>query len=168
MPTRPLLERIDADWRRVRPGLDPTPMRRIILLARTAAQLARAVEQVQGHHGLNSAQADLLFTLYRSAPAEGLTPGDLAALSAITPASITNRLDTLTERGLISRETDPADARSRRVQLTAAGRDRVEALLPDHLRNEQRLLSTLSEPEQTELERLLLKLVVGMEGREES
>ncbi|MFC4639711.1 MarR family winged helix-turn-helix transcriptional regulator [Deinococcus hohokamensis] len=164
MQTRPLLERIDRDWRAAQPGLDPSPMRRVILLARTASQLARGVEQVQGRHGLNGAQADLLFTLYRSAPPEGLTPGDLASLSAITPASTTNRLDTLEERGLVHRGPDPADARSRRVRLTPAGRAQVEALLPEHLRNEERLLSVLSEAEQAELERLLLKLVNGLEG----
>ncbi|MDO4263730.1 MAG: MarR family transcriptional regulator [Deinococcus sp.] len=163
MKTRPLLGRIDTDWRARRPGLDPTPMRRLILLARTARAAAEAVEQTQLRHGLNSAQADLLLTLYRSAPAEGLTPSQLTELSAVSASSVTNRLDRLTAEGMIERRTDPQDARARRVSLTSAGRQRVEALLPDRLAGEERLLSALSETEQAELERLLLRLVDALE-----
>ncbi|MFC6617894.1 MarR family winged helix-turn-helix transcriptional regulator [Deinococcus radiophilus] len=164
MKTRPLLERIDRDWRTRRPDLDPTPMRRLILLARTARAAAERIEAGQGRHGLNSAQADLLLTLYRSAPPEGLTPGQLTGLSAISPSSVTNRLDRLAAEGLIKRLPDPADARVRRVQLAEAGRQRVEQLLPDHLAGERALLSALTEAEQAELEQLLLRLLDRLEA----
>lgn len=164
MDTRALLTRIRSDWVATRPGLEPTPMLRLILLARAARLAADRVERVQHQHGLNHAHTDLLFTLYRSAPPEGLTPMELTRLAAVTPSSITNRIDGLEAQGLVERTPHPTDARSRRVRLTPAGRARVEALLPEHLGNETELLAGLSEAEQQELDRLLLKLVGHLEG----
>ena len=43
---------------------------------------------------------------------------------------MTNRLDRLEERGLVRRNQDPADARSVRVQITAAGKKCVDARWP--------------------------------------
>ncbi len=163
MSTRRHVQRIHDDWRRVRPDLDPTPMRRLILLNLTARLALDQIERTQQTHGLNLAQADLLLTLYRSAPDQGLTPGELTNLIAITPASITNRLDRLEHDNLIARTPDPHDARARRVRLTSEGRARVEALLPDHLGNEERMLAGLTDAEHADLERLLLKLAGHLE-----
>jgi DNA-binding MarR family transcriptional regulator len=44
---------------------------------------------------------------------------------------MTNRIDHLEQRGLVRRRPDPTDARSVRVQLTAAGRRRVDHALRD-------------------------------------
>ena len=163
MNTRTRLNRIRDDWQTVRPELDTAPMRRCILLRRAATALADGIERVQLAHNLNHALSDLLLTLYRSAPPQGLTPGELSELSAIAPGSMTHRIDRLEAAGLVRRHPDPADARARRVSLTAAGRARVEALLPDHLANERRLLAGLSETEQMQLEQLLLKLTAHLE-----
>lgn len=165
MKTGPLLARIAADWGRRRPDLDSSPMRRLILLARTARAAAARVEAVGLRHGLNGAQADLLLTLYRSAPPQGLSPGELTGLMAVGASSVTNRLDRLEAGGLVERLPDPEDARARRVRLTGAGVARVEALLPEHLANEAALLSALTEAEQREFERLLLRLVRGLEAQ---
>ena len=166
MDTARRLRLIAADWRQVRPDLDPVPMTRCILLRRTALALASGIEQAQRPLGLNHALSDLLLTLYRSAPAAGLSAGELGELSAIRPSSVTHRLDRLEAEGLIERLTDEDDARARRIRLTAAGRRRVEELLPLHLANERDLLSGLSETEQQQLEHLLLKLVEHLEARE--
>lgn len=139
-------------------------MRRCILLKRTSNVLAEGIEQVERQHGLNHALTDLLFTLYRSAPPQGMTAGELTDMAAVTPSSITNRVDRMVAEGLVERSPDPVDARARRIRLTSAGRARVEALLPQHIHNEVQLLSGLSEGEQQELERLLLKLASHLEA----
>lgn len=168
MKTARLLEQIVENWGQVRPGLDAVTMRRCILLKRTSDSVADGIERLQRQHGLNHALADLLLTLYRSAPPQGLTAGELTELAAITPGSMTHRIDRVVEEGLVERTVDKHDARARRVRLTAAGRRRVEELLPLHVANETRLLAGLSETELAELERLLLKLVGHIEGLEDA
>lgn len=166
MDTRHLLERIHLDWTAARPDADPTPMRRLILLSRTARLASEGIEQVFNKCGLNMALSDLLFTLYRSAPPEGLTPTELTTLAAVTPSSITNRVDRMVGEGMVQRLMDSNDARARRIHLTSSGRACVEEMLPQHLSNELDMLSGLNEAEQQELERLLLKLVTHLESRQ--
>ncbi|MFC6666680.1 MarR family winged helix-turn-helix transcriptional regulator [Deinococcus radiopugnans] len=97
----------------------------------------------------------MLATLRRSAPPEGLTLGELAALMAVTPPAVTKRVDALNVRGLLDRLPDAADRRAIRARLTAAGREVVDALLPQHLTHEERLLAGLSAGERQTLRTLL-------------
>ena len=76
--TRQLLAQIRADWQQVRPDIDPSPMLTYLLLDRLHAALERQVSRTYAAAGLNPATWDLLITLRRSAPPQGLTPTELA------------------------------------------------------------------------------------------
>jgi DNA-binding MarR family transcriptional regulator len=75
---------------------------------------------------------------------------------------MTKRLTALEGRGLIRREPDPNDGRSTSVTLTREGKRLVEAILPEHIANEERLLSELSNKERAELAGLLETLAVSL------
>ena len=66
---------------------------------------------------------------------------------------MTNRLDLLVERNLVRRRPDSEDGRVTRVQLTAAGRRRVDSAFTALIDVEAALLEALSRAEQTELAR---------------
>jgi DNA-binding MarR family transcriptional regulator len=68
---------------------------------------------------------------------------------------MTNRLDHLEARRLVRRRPDPADARSIRVELTAAGRRRVDAALKDLVEREDAILAILNRAERAALAGLL-------------
>ena len=57
----------------------------------------------------------------------GISAGELAALLHLHPSTLTGVLDRLVRRGLLSRQTDPADRRRALLWVTAAGR-RVDRL----------------------------------------
>ncbi len=158
-----LLNRIEADWQRVRPGIDASPMLTYLLISRLQSALAKQVERTHQASGLSAATWDLLMTLRRSAPESGLTPAALAGLTALTGASITNRIDNLRARGLAERLVNPADRRSAFVRLTPAGRELADALLPVHLANETALFDVLSEQDRADLQRLAFKLLEPLE-----
>lgn len=162
--TPAFLERIRQDWAQVRPELDPSPMLLMVTLGRLQSVLARQIERTYLPADINPASWDLLITLYRSAPPEGLTPTQLTELTAITGPSMTNRIDRLLDRGLVERQASPADRRSVRVLLTAPGRELVEGLLAPHLANGRHILSALTPQEMQELERLALKLLAHLES----
>ncbi|AZI42985.1 MarR family transcriptional regulator [Deinococcus psychrotolerans] len=165
--TPKLLSRIQTDWQRVRPGLDAAPMLTYLLVSRLQAALAKQVERTHRHSGLNAATWDLLMTLRRSAPDEGLTPAELAQLTALTGASITNRIDNLRARGLAERRTNPLDRRSAFVRLTPAGRALADELLPIHLANETAIFEVLDDQDRADLQRLAFKLLEPLERGEE-
>ncbi|CAM3650157.1 DNA-binding MarR family transcriptional regulator [Deinococcus saxicola] len=154
-PTTELLERIERDWLAARPDLDPEPMLTVIAVQRTSGLLQTELENFFARHDLTPSAFDVLATLRRSAPPEGLTLGELAALMAITPPAVTKRVDALTERGRVERKPDPSDRRAIRACLTATGFELVDSLLNAHLENEERLLSDLSGGERRTLRTLL-------------
>lgn len=84
-----------------------------------------------------------------------VTVGDLSAALGVTPGAVTQLVDTLGARGLVTREDNPDDARSKHVRLTdaaartvsdfeaaaiARSRWRFEALADDELENLAALL----------------------------
>ena len=161
--TRQLLAQIRADWQQVRPDIDPSPMLTYLLLDRLHAALERQVSRTYAAAGLNPATWDLLITLRRSAPPQGLTPTELAGLTAISGASISNRISRLLERGLIERRVSEHDRRSSRVRLSAAGLALADTLLPRHLETEQGIFAGLPPSEVVALETLAGRLLESLE-----
>ncbi len=159
-----LLDRIRSDWGKARPGLDPAPMLTYLLIDRLHAAMQRRVSQTYEPSGLNPATWDLLITLRRSAPPGGMTPTELSQLTAISGASMTNRVNRLLERGLIERQVSELDRRSSRVRLSARGWALADELLPRHLENELDLFSALKASEIEVLEALAGKLLGVLEG----
>nr|5DD8_A Chain A, Transcriptional regulator, MarR family [Deinococcus radiodurans]5DD8_B Chain B, Transcriptional regulator, MarR family [Deinococcus radiodurans] len=170
--TAALLERIRSDWARLNHGQGPDsdgltpsagPMLTLLLLQRLHAALGREIERTYAASGLNAAGWDLLLTLYRSAPPEGLRPTELSALAAISGPSTSNRIVRLLEKGLIERREDERDRRSASIRLTPQGRALVTHLLPAHLATTQRVLAPLSAQEQRTLEELAGRMLAGLE-----
>jgi DNA-binding MarR family transcriptional regulator len=77
---------------------------------------------------------------------------------------MTNRLDHLEGRALVRRRPDPSDARSVRVQITSAGRRRVDGALTDLVAREQAILGTLDDGERAELSGLLRRVVAPFDA----
>ena len=73
----------------------------------------------------------------------------------VTSGAVTKRVDRLLGLGLVSREGDAEDGRSRRIGLTEEGLALIDDLLPRHVANEHRLLAGLSELERSRLAHLL-------------
>ncbi len=159
-----LLDRIEQDWQRMRPELDATPMLTGLLLDRLGSAFARHIEQTYSEEGINPSNWDLLLTLLRSAPPQGLTHTELSELTAISGPSMTNRVTRLLDKGLVERVVSEKDRRSALVRLTPQGRDLVERLLPQHLEREQQALSVLSGEELSALTAIARKLVEHLEG----
>lgn len=91
-----------------------------------------------------------------------LTPTELSKALMVTSGGMTKRLSALEGRGLIRREPDQSDRRSTAVSLTREGKRLVEAILPEHVSNEKRLLSGLSNKERAALAGLLESLAVSL------
>ncbi|MFF4923344.1 MarR family winged helix-turn-helix transcriptional regulator [Kitasatospora sp. NPDC001261] len=153
-------------WGRERPDLDLAAVGTVGRLGRFALLAGRVVEEVFKQHGLQRGEFDVLATLRRSGAPYELMPSELAALLLMSRAGMTSRIDRLESAGLVERRTDPADRRSVRIALTAAGRALVDAAFTDHAANETALLSALSGEERATLDGLLRKLLADVEGTE--
>jgi DNA-binding MarR family transcriptional regulator len=158
------VDRLVAGWLRALPGLDISPLEVLSRVTRLARHLDRQRRVVFARHDLETWSFDVLSALRRAEPPHELSPGQLLAQTLVTSGTMTNRIDHLETRGLVRRRPDPADARSVRVQLTAAGRRRVEAALQDLVAREDAILGTLDGDERTTLAGLLRRVVAPFDA----
>jgi DNA-binding MarR family transcriptional regulator len=77
---------------------------------------------------------------------------------------MTNRLDKLERATLVSRSRDLSDRRGVLLELTDAGRDRLDAYIDLGARRERMLLDGLTVTDKRNLNALLRKLVGSLES----
>ncbi len=157
------VDRLVEGWRTVLPDVDVSPLEILSRVDRLARHLERQRTAVFARHDLETWTFDVLSALRRAAPDE-LSPGQLLAQTLVTSGTMTNRLDRLEERRLVRRRPDPHDARGVRVQITAAGRRRVEAALRDLVGREAAILGALDDDDRTALASLLRRVLTPFDG----
>jgi DNA-binding MarR family transcriptional regulator len=128
-------------------------------LTRLARHLDRARSVAFAAHGLASWEFDVLAALRRAGPAYRLTPGQLVRQTMVTSGTMTNRVDRLSQRGLVVRDNRPDDRRGVLVTLTAAGRETADAAMSQLLTAEHALLANLPAAEHEHLARSLRTLL---------
>lgn len=156
------VDRVLAQWRTERPDLDPAPMGVVGRISRASRLLERGLAEEFAAHGLQPGEFDLLATLRRSGPPHRLTPGQLVGSAMVTSGAITNRLDRLVAKDLVTRATDPNNRRSVLITLTPAGLRLVDEVVVHHLARERRLLAPLDDADQRQLADLLRRLLEGL------
>ncbi|MBV6702466.1 MarR family winged helix-turn-helix transcriptional regulator [Kitasatospora aureofaciens] len=139
------VDRVVAQWGAERPELDVSPMEVFGRLKRLYRLVDAELNRTFGEHGLDAASFDVLATLRRSGPPYRLTPTGLMQSAMVTSGAITQRLDRLEARGLVTRTASDVDGRSREVTLTPEGYALIDRALPDHLATEHRLLAGLDD-----------------------
>ena len=144
------------------PALDRSAFAVIGRISRLAHLLEPELDLVFDDYGLTGGEFDVLAALRRSGPPYRLTPTSLRKAVLLSSGGMTKRLAGLESRGLVRREAQASDRRLRAVTLTPDGRHLVDAMLPDHVANEERLLRGLNANERRDLARLLEKLAVAL------
>lgn len=153
------VQKIEAEWRSKHPELPLEEILTLIALHRTSQKLLREHDQFLARFGLNFAAADVLLSLYRSAPPEGLTLAKLASVMAVTAPAMTARVDKLMESGWITKDSDPEDRRAFKVRLTGAGVKLVQHMFPLHIQDKQKTFERFSAEDIATLRGLLIRLL---------
>jgi DNA-binding MarR family transcriptional regulator len=106
---------------------------------------------------LSLREYDVLYTLSKC-----LYPVRISELNRhvlLSQPALSRLVDRLADRGLIARQSDPADGRSVRLSLTAAGRDAQQQVGRQHARGVARAMTAgLSHDELRQLESICQKL----------
>jgi DNA-binding MarR family transcriptional regulator len=159
---RDAVDRILEQWSCERPDLDCSPMGIIGRISQLQREVHLAQRATFARHGLDAPSFDVLAALRRAGEPYQLTPTALMRSALVTSGAITQRLDRLEEKGLITRERSEADGRAVVVTLSRAGRAALDAALPDHLETERALLEGLPAEDREVLAGLLRRLLVAL------
>lgn len=163
-PLRDEVDDLVERWRAERPDLDVQPLQVLSRVSRLARHLDRARTAAFARHGLAAWEFDVLSALRRQGSPYQLSPGALVRATLVTSGTMTNRIDRLTDAGLVARRPDPQDKRGVLVTLTALGLAKADAALADLLDGERELLAGLDRPQQRELAGLLRILLAPFDA----
>lgn len=115
------------------------------------------------HHGpppagifLSPPQGNLLFMIAHHP--DGMSVKELAEHTAVTPGAITQLIDTLVEKGLVTREGDPIDRRIVRLKITPLAIEQFEKFRQEHLASFSRVFEVLNTEELQQLITLMDKI----------
>jgi MarR family 2-MHQ and catechol resistance regulon transcriptional repressor len=124
------------------------------LLRASKAVLAR-VEPLLAAHGLTPTQLGVLEVILHLGP---LSQRELGRKVLTSAGNMTDVIDKLERRGLVSRTRTPSDRRSVLVDLTPAGRTLIQSVFPGHAADIAAAMAGLDRAELCELGALLRKL----------
>ena len=144
---RPPTDRVGAGmqrWRREFPDIDCSGKAVIGRMLYLHDRVLREVNRALAPHGLKYPAYAILATLRVEGAPFRMSPKALLDALILTSGGLSNLLRRLENEGLVRRLSDSKDRRGVIVELTAAGRARVEAAMRDHAAAERRLVGSLS------------------------
>lgn len=155
------VDNILEQWSRERPDLDVSAMGVMGRLTRASGMARADLQQFMRQFGLEPWEFDVIATL-RRARAEGpLTSGQLAGMTMVGSAAMTNRVDRLVDRGLVHRETNPRNRRQLLISLTPQGVTLADDVVGHHVENQHKMLAALDEAEVQTFSNLLRKFLLS-------
>jgi DNA-binding MarR family transcriptional regulator len=131
------------------------------LLVRRAQQAHLALWQQLVSRDISSPQFGVLSELKLET---GISQADLGAKLDLDKSTITDIVNRLGERGLITRTKDLTDRRKYQLKLTKLGESELRMLQPRVAQMDKTLTRTLQDDELDALHQLLLKLLDGYEA----
>jgi DNA-binding MarR family transcriptional regulator len=127
--------------------------------------IERRMDETLGELELSHGEWKLLRELAMNDPPHRSSPGRLAQREGLSSGAMTNRLDRLEKAGLVQRLPDPDDRRALQVELTEKGHELWTDSINVQAAKEARLAAALDERELAQLNKLLRKVLAGLEPK---
>jgi DNA-binding MarR family transcriptional regulator len=144
--------------------------REVFRLSRSPSHLLRRAEQFAAelfarselHDGVTLRQTVLLAAI---AEAEGASQSDLVRTTGVDRSTLAEMMARMEKKGLIARAAAADDGRAKSVRLTAAGRRRLDAVLPAIANVDRSLLAALPASKRTVFQAILTELAEAADDR---
>ncbi|WP_061037667.1 MarR family winged helix-turn-helix transcriptional regulator [Vibrio coralliirubri] len=149
------IDRVVEQWAKEKPELETEPMAMMGRIMRIAKYMETQVADLHKKYDMKLGEFDVLATLRRSGKPYRLTPSELIGSMMLTSGAMTNRLDKLEAKGLISREHSKEDRRSVSVQLTKDGLILIDQMMTEHVETQKKLVKSLSASQKKNTNQLL-------------
>jgi len=127
------IDRLLGQWSAERPELDCSGLDVVARVQDVAKMLRRNEDEALEGLDVRMWEYDVLSALRRQGEPFQMAATALARESLLSSGAMTNRIDRLEERGLVSRQADPTDRRGVCVRLSSAGRALVDQAIEARL-----------------------------------
>jgi DNA-binding MarR family transcriptional regulator len=150
-----------SQWTLERPDLDTSALAVVVRILMLHKTFLRQATSALSALDLELWEYDVLSALRRQGKPYELAATELARETAISSGAMTNRIDRLLAKGLLSREADLEDRRSINVALTTKGIRIIDKAIQFRLEAAKDGIRGLSKKERTQLADLLRKVVLA-------
>jgi DNA-binding MarR family transcriptional regulator len=151
-------------WSRELEWMDPVQEAILTRLSIVVRHMDRSRRESLASDGLRNWEFKVLLALRRLGPPYAASPSDLADMLGLTRGALSSRLGLLEEAGQLTRTNDGTDRRRVEVRLTPRGIETFERHALAESEREAAMLAPVNQAEQKTLNRLLRKLVHGIES----
>jgi DNA-binding MarR family transcriptional regulator len=153
----PIRSELEAIQDRI-PEINPAAVLAMLRILQTSTAIRDQIfTQLEREHQLSEGKLSVMMVLYEHP--EGAAPSVLADNAGVSRATISVMLHRLLRDQLVRLNSDREDGRGKLVHLTAAGRQFLDDILPEHFLKISQTMGRLSGDEQEQLILLLQKLV---------
>lgn len=150
-------QRVFETLKRRYPEFDPLSAEVFISLLRTGDQFRALMERRCRQKGLTGPAFGIL-NLLDTHPEGRLSMREISQQMLVTQANMTGLVDTLEKLGFVKRGRDSKDRRVFRIEITTAGRKKLDAFRPGHFKFIRQFLSGFSDSEKKNLVHLMGKV----------
>ncbi len=140
-------------------GADESVQRVITAVHRLSKRLDQWYDRQLADLDVSTREWSVLTELARLADEEAMTPSALAEAADVSPSSMTGRLDRMVQRGLVTREPDPANRTRVLVRLSDHGYEFYATAIQESNVIESDVLSPLPAKQRNDLAALLESLI---------
>ena len=164
-----MVSRIDSAVARVSaifPNVPVDDIRLVRMIHSVASELSAHLDSMLRPHGLNETDFRTLMQLFCSPDGEA-HPSDLSQLATQSRTNMTRIVDSLVERGWVSRSSSDVDRRRIVLAITDEGVALVKRLLPQFHPRLSSFLTVLSDKEKQVMTLALQKIAVSLHAYEQ-
>ena len=163
-----VVDDILEQWSEEKPDLDTASLGVVVRVISLSRAFLRQATGALAPLDLELFEYDVLSALRRQGRPYALPATRLARETGLSSGAMTNRIDKLESRGLVTRAADENDRRAVIVSLTRAGRRAIDDAIQLRLDAADESLQGLSQRERSDLIRLLRKVrLTGIDDAEE-
>lgn len=155
------VDKLTDQWAEQRPELDVSGLDVVARIQDVAKLLRRNEDHAFEALDLQMWEYDVISALRRQGKPYQLPATELARESLLSSGAMTNRIDRMEDRGLVTRAADKVDRRVVLVALTEAGLSLADRAVEARLRMAEAQLSLLTPAERSALAQGLRKLVLS-------
>jgi DNA-binding MarR family transcriptional regulator len=159
-------DRVDVTlkkWKNERPDLNASAKAVVGRIIRLQGVILSVVTKSFKKHGINPGEYAVLCNLRVNGHPHQMSPTQISQNMLLTSGGMSNLLERMENKNLITRIHDPNDRRGVLVQLTQEGKKIIDAAMTEHVQVERELISHLSKDEKLTLEVLLKKLLTHLD-----
>lgn len=163
MKSNDLLDDLRRSYKSRLPNEDPLGSLSAIAILRLAGHIQRRQQREFDSFGIHPSGFEVLVSLWRLDDPRGISMAQLASMLAVTPASMTNRIENLVAKGWIERRVSEIDKRIAYARLTKEGHKLVETLLPKQFALEAGLFQGIKKGDRKDFLKMVLRALEDLE-----